>query len=100
MYNINTFTKSYMKTTVTITMDKDVKEGLQAFAKKAGTSFSSLLNMAAKDMVHNQKVEFDYSDYFLSPEEEEAKKQAMIDFKNGDYYTLEELEAELNKSDV
>lgn len=85
-----------MKTTVTITMDKDVKEGLQAFAKKAGTSFSSLLNMAAKDIVHNQRVDFDYSDYFMSPEEEEATKKALVDFKNGNYLTLEELEAELN----
>ena len=52
-----------MKTQVTITMDTEIREDLKKLAKKAGTNFSNLLNMAAAHMVQTQKINFDYVAY-------------------------------------
>lgn len=92
-----------MKTQVTITMDTEVRAGLKALAKKAGTNFSNLLNMAAAHMVQTQQINFNYLDtvpYTDEFSEEDYKKikkiraAALADLEAGrNVYTLDEIEA-------
>jgi len=89
-----------MKAQVTITMDTDIRDDLKKLAKKAGTNFSNLLNMAAAHMVNTQKINFDYVEYTdeYSPEDyvriKKRTAEAMADLKAGrNVYTSDEVQA-------
>ncbi len=85
-----------MKTQVTITMDANVKKELQSFAKGIGTTMSSLLNLAAQNLVKTKHINFDFSDR-LTPEEEKIRQEAMKDLEKGvNIYTREEFKKHFN----
>jgi antitoxin component of RelBE/YafQ-DinJ toxin-antitoxin module len=67
-----------MKTQVTITMDKDVKKDLQAFAKEIGVNMSTLLNLSARKLTYTRHLDFDFST-FMTDENIKARKKAIDD---------------------
>lgn len=87
-----------MKTQVTITMDVDVKKGLQSFAKEIGMNMSILLNLSARELIQTRRLDFDFSKV-LTSEDEKARKEALDDLKEGkNIYTREDFEKHFNNS--
>jgi len=80
-----------MKTQVTITMDKDVKNDLQAFAKEIGVNMSTLLNLSARKLTYTRHLDFDFST-FMTDKNIKTRKKAIADLeKNKNVMPLDEL---------
>jgi addiction module RelB/DinJ family antitoxin len=75
------------KTTVTFSIDREVKDKATKNAKKLGIPLSTLINMYLKDFSETGHVEFDvnrYPDEQMTPQMEKIIEQVEKEIANGE----------------
>ena len=88
-------------------VNADIKDQAQKILKELGLSLSEYLRLSLAKLIQDKKVDFSVissaearsvippeDDLRWTPELEEVYQEAMVDFRNGDTVTLEELKAE------
>lgn len=64
MYKMLFYNNFHMKTTMTISVEEELKNEFFTFSKELGTNPTNLMNMFMKDSVRKRKIEFSAPAHF------------------------------------